>query len=507
MPQGDIQASVRSYTGTTGTYEGDFHALFDQNGIQAGAFNGRLLAWLNLVMGTSYDEINGAKWAFAQYQGAVDWSGLATFTLGFPGSFGDYNFLTGRYFGRSLSCARASTGYVIDKTGLYASVAANTMRIGYYPDPNGIERRNFIRNNTMVGAQAADGVELVQDSTFASGLGAGIANPAGTGTVAWDGANQRVALTGDGTNTSNFIVPFPTVVGRTYTLIYNTSGQAATGVNLGTSAGGSQYSSLGGSVGQRIFQFTATTTTTYLAFFRTPATTVFIEDVSVQWAGALPTRLFAPGANGLATKVIGTPVIEGNEYVDLEIFGTATAASNLEIDFGANGDTPAAAGQFWAGSVYFEEILADPSVPGTALQLTYINAAGNAETATRTQITMGRTRARNVVLSPQTVVGTGTGLGNIRLNTACTGTIASGTTIRWQVRFGVPQLELSPYATNVIKTSGSAVSVVGGDPTWNKIRNSVGAGAAPASPTSGIGRYFTGLTGITIRLSGQAPIR
>jgi len=77
--QSDRQASVRAVTGTTSSYEGDFHALFDAAGIPVGDFNSRLLAWINARLGSSYTEINGAMAAFAVDQGASSWDQLGTF--------------------------------------------------------------------------------------------------------------------------------------------------------------------------------------------------------------------------------------------------------------------------------------------------------------------------------------------------------------------------------------------------------------------------------------------
>lgn len=42
--QGARQQSVRDVTGTALDYNGDFSALFDQAGIPAGDWNGRMLA-------------------------------------------------------------------------------------------------------------------------------------------------------------------------------------------------------------------------------------------------------------------------------------------------------------------------------------------------------------------------------------------------------------------------------------------------------------------------------
>jgi len=73
------QNSVRAVTGTTGTYEDDWHALFTNDGIAAGFFNDRMLAWINGRLGTSYQFLNDAMYAFALDQGATSWGELGTF--------------------------------------------------------------------------------------------------------------------------------------------------------------------------------------------------------------------------------------------------------------------------------------------------------------------------------------------------------------------------------------------------------------------------------------------
>ena len=76
------QASARAAAGTALTYDGDWHALFDQAGIAPGPFNGRMLAWCNAQLGANFTEINGAMTAFAVSQGSPDWDQMGAFTIG-----------------------------------------------------------------------------------------------------------------------------------------------------------------------------------------------------------------------------------------------------------------------------------------------------------------------------------------------------------------------------------------------------------------------------------------
>lgn len=74
------QASVRAVTGTSGTYEEDFHALFTLAGVPSGVFNERLFRWLNMQLGDAYSTLPDAMRAFAAMQSAESWNQVGTFT-------------------------------------------------------------------------------------------------------------------------------------------------------------------------------------------------------------------------------------------------------------------------------------------------------------------------------------------------------------------------------------------------------------------------------------------
>lgn len=80
--QSGIHAAVRAITGTESTYESDWHALFDLDGIDAGPFDGRMLAWINGRLGTSYESLPVAQMAFAADQGFYNWSSMNDMILG-----------------------------------------------------------------------------------------------------------------------------------------------------------------------------------------------------------------------------------------------------------------------------------------------------------------------------------------------------------------------------------------------------------------------------------------
>jgi hypothetical protein len=81
---GDREAVLRASTGQTLDYNGDWLAKFDANSIPGGDYNGRLLAFINAQLGTSFAEINGAKFAYATAQsvnGALSFNELGSFTI------------------------------------------------------------------------------------------------------------------------------------------------------------------------------------------------------------------------------------------------------------------------------------------------------------------------------------------------------------------------------------------------------------------------------------------
>lgn len=208
MPQGNIQASVRAVTGTASTYEGDWHALFDLVGIQAGAFNGRLLAWINRQLGTAYTEINGAMAAFAANNGAAGWGGM-------PGI----------------------------------------------------------------------GVERIADGNFITdpALSGWLAGVSGTATAAWDSANTRIGVLGDGAGgTATWDFPVPTIAGRIYRPSFDTI-LAAVSFTAGNSRGttevfAGQVFNPGDPVAVPLL---AQAATTWIRFSKGAAVQAYIDNVSV----------------------------------------------------------------------------------------------------------------------------------------------------------------------------------------------------------------------------------
>ena len=81
MNQSGVQAAIRAITGKALTFEGDWHALFDDQSIPAGPFNARLLLFLNQVLSASYTSLPEAQQVYAEALGFHNWSAMNTVSL------------------------------------------------------------------------------------------------------------------------------------------------------------------------------------------------------------------------------------------------------------------------------------------------------------------------------------------------------------------------------------------------------------------------------------------
>ncbi|UQD69195.1 hypothetical protein JEY40_24580 [Bradyrhizobium japonicum] len=191
--QSDRQADARSSTGTTLTYEGDSLAYFDQQAVPAGDYNGRLLAWINQALGTSYTEINGAKTALAISGGAPTWDGLALLGTAGPPNFMSFsedvtkfNFLTGgtgaaipHVFSNGSTITVATKQQVPDIPGGEVGTGFTTTGMCQDPDSTDIWVGNFGNSRGSGGTStpisivrlSADGSTLVSQAAAAEAVG------------------------------------------------------------------------------------------------------------------------------------------------------------------------------------------------------------------------------------------------------------------------------------------------------------------------------------------------
>lgn len=115
--QEGVHAAIRAETGTSGTYLEDWHALFTADGIAAGPWNARMIAWVNATLGTSYTSLNTAMNAFAIDQGFTSWQDMNTLVLAVSGAM---EMLDGESQGWAIVL---TDNYHFDGTGFYGSAA------------------------------------------------------------------------------------------------------------------------------------------------------------------------------------------------------------------------------------------------------------------------------------------------------------------------------------------------------------------------------------------------
>jgi hypothetical protein len=77
-----VQQACREYAEVTvGDPVANWHAVFDADEIDPGDFNGRMLAWINFKLGTTYPDLAGAQHAFAVDQGFNNWASMNDVTF------------------------------------------------------------------------------------------------------------------------------------------------------------------------------------------------------------------------------------------------------------------------------------------------------------------------------------------------------------------------------------------------------------------------------------------
>lgn len=202
--QEGVHAAVRAETGTSGSYLSDWHALFDADGIAAGPWNGRLLAWINQTLGTSYAELNTAMNAFAQDQGFERWGDMNTLVLAAAGAAellsewgpdglaldftDDFHFATTGFYG-SAAIAGGGTqdGYNSSPTQAASSLLSftSTPSPKLTRGPNGAYRYQAHNLYALSEAPANQSITVVSGATYAitiTGTVSVTASGAATGT-------------------------------------------------------------------------------------------------------------------------------------------------------------------------------------------------------------------------------------------------------------------------------------------------------------------------------------
>lgn len=167
---------------------------------------------------------------------------------------------------------------------------------------------------------------LVTNGDFATDLSGWTVTTAGSATVV---QNAGVAeITGDGTDSGTLDQSITTVVGQTYLLPF-TIGANGLIFRVGTTQGGSNL--IAGTIvvaGSYLYQFTATTTTTWLQFARTAASMGSVDNVSVQLA--LPDRSYKSKGLNVVGTLSRTAVATGADLVAVGGFGTGNSLVRID---------------------------------------------------------------------------------------------------------------------------------------------------------------------------------
>jgi hypothetical protein len=353
---------------------------------------------------------------------------------------------------------------------------------------------------------------------------------AGTGTVVYNSGPQTVTITGDGTTAAVIgTMALPTVAGFTYTITADVSG-ATCNVQAGTTLFGAQLLAVSSGLGTgQKFQFTATSTTSFVSFAKTSAVAATIDNVSVVSAGALPTNWSKASITaGLVLNILALGTTNGVDTIDLQLTGTSAGAGAFQIAFDGSNNIAATYGQTWAHSGFYQTLQADALITTAQYEnwtfqgdgVTFIATGSGAAVSPSTIAPLTRVNASQTLTSSLT--------GFVRPMFRVTSTINAGA-VDWRFRLGWPQFEATGVNSTVASaaiaaagsggTNGTAVYQVGGGTGTAATLNVTIAGGVlsavnsvasagsytvfPPSPAaltyvSGTG---TGLTGATVNLT------
>jgi hypothetical protein len=164
--------------------------------------------------------------------------------------------------------------------------------------------------------------------------------------------------------------------------------------------------------------------------------------------GSRPTNWTAV-PNGLTTDIIASSLIDGIEYIDIRLFGTASATTT-EIRFEELNHIVASVGQTWTNSFWFQ-IIAQPSPPVNYRSVIYERTSAGSYLTDSTAVFSATTSFLRNELS-RTLTNTGVQ----RVQSGVSMSLVNGQSYDFTVRIGLPQMELGSVATSVIKTTGSA---------------------------------------------------
>lgn len=178
--------------------------------------------------------------------------------------------------------------------------------------------------------------------------------------------------------------------------------------------------------------------------------------------GTLPTNWGYGASAGVTVtrQVIGTGTENGIPYVDVRIYGTtdATASPEISITFDTGAIIAATSGQTWTSTFYAKIVAGTLTgiLNGENYVICYTSGAVLTEAAPAAfsyTLNAGNLRDNRIAKTYTTTIGTTAFIQNrIDVN------LIPSSTVDFTIRVGLPQLELSAFATSPIHTSSAAVT-------------------------------------------------
>lgn len=174
--------------------------------------------------------------------------------------------------------------------------------------------------------------------------------------------------------------------------------------------------------------------------------------------GTAPTNWVTVVPTEITQTIVGTGTEDGIEYIDIRVNGTTTADRDYVVFVDGLTGSAASNGQAWAMSSYAR--LVGGSFSNVSLTQLNARALDGGGSVLATFATNGSFVPTSATLRTQRFVASGT------IASATVVTVradmffraASGTTVDFTIRIGLPQLEQGAFATSVIKTTTAAAT-------------------------------------------------
>jgi hypothetical protein len=169
--------------------------------------------------------------------------------------------------------------------------------------------------------------------------------------------------------------------------------------------------------------------------------------------GTLPTNWTVPNPANLTTNVVAFGVINGINYIDLQITGTTNATAYV-LTWEATTQIAASSGQTWASSWWWSIIGGDfTNVTAAFMDIRELDGAGSQLASGAVSVSLP-TSAFNRVSATRTNSIASTAYIQPRIRFVVNNTAA----VNFTLRIGLPQLELGAFATSVIPTTTTALT-------------------------------------------------